>query len=1333
MDIINEELLKQANLELPFYEQSEYYFEKTVEMVVQGKVDAELSELLRSVEKPESSYKSGYFNKLKELDEKLFSGELTDPQFIAILKLLFVERHVSAHAEDNKENNTIGKALSDFISDKYDSGVHFFEEILQNIDDSIGRAKKADAGSSGEIYIQWKGTKITFKYPDRGFSFYDVMAITSLGSSSKKGNLDEASIGEKGIGFKSVFAVAKNVHINSRFFSFDISFDGENNTSVLQPSRISAEKTGGKFTELTISFRDEDKCGGFKDALRDWLFTNKKDDYLNYSPFLFLKHVTCVHYSDATGEQQEISITKTSFGKKLPCVVEIGKAKYLLFTHNLYFNAELIESRWQGATNGDENATTKRPIEIAFPITDTVQYGKKGLFYSYLPTTMDIDFPVYINVDVHLKSSRGKITENDFSENSKWNDRVRNRLTNALKSAYLRVTKLYRNYKEDNQLSKCVKEVAEKLYIYFCHDQKTGHFFSGKLQEFLNKIKKEAIYLNVNKEFVTSDTIIKPNFGSGDPDDPEKVKVWDYFTKFCLKKSLPNSEKQYSFNYEWYRNTPAKNYIRWHELLNLYGGVKHFYYYKSPLPPEEKIAINLTPEEKIEIILFILDKSITIYDPCTKYYTWEILFIESNESTDGFVITSKQNAENEGKVVFFRGEKCANVNDEFSLYVSEKPFTKEQYAEYKKTLTRNNFICEKSWTSHLNNQLKTLASAEDKSTVYDIVKKTFVFFKILKIQGENSFEVDTSVKKLFSGYVVKYPDFTEALCNKSEGEREYLNSIYLEVAGDSEKKYGKEVFDTAKCGVSPEDKPLLLEYLLKLGVKQSPENVDGSFDVLTLAVMPGYSNMSSSCVNEKEGIWDFTFTGDGKTALAKYLMKAAGELNIGKKCFEDKGLDFDKFIFLNPDTVRKFLSEAEENNKYFSSKPIKLDSGNYHFVSADWHYNFKRYFKNEDPNAIINGIYYGNDFLLRIRWLQIWNKVLGCDYKWIYKIVHLTLPEFLSCHEYFKIQEVDGLFEKGYQIPNLNYYPQIPNLDELISYIRGEFDEECAKEFENNLNKYIMYDKSDIEYAVPLNKSEYPNLQNCSYKAIICVRTNSTTKKTDYICRILMLIDNLNRLTDLQRNEIRDILGEMSDRTVSVERLRSTEEGWRKAVFRTPEKEAEYDALLEKAINILPSVYQKSGVLTPDLKRTLCEPYKGFAGYGYQCPICGSISDISSLTGLNLIKRLKNGDSHLRIPLIACLNCANMIESSSRVEIRGLNGEPLAQALEHFTKVCWCADNSHPRNAAMLKTMRLLFEVEGCDVFQRDIKLSFLHFALFIKLGKNQTAAEDKTADFQTE
>jgi hypothetical protein len=155
------------------------------------------------------------------------------------------------------------------------------------------------------------------------------------------------------------------------------------------------------------------------------------------------------------------------------------------------------------------------------------------------------------------------------------------------------------------------------------------------------------------------------------------------------------------------------------------------------------------------------------------------------------------------------------------------------------------------------------------------------------------------------------------------------------------------------------------------------------------------------------------------------------------------------------------------------------------------------------------------------------------------------------------------------------------------------------------------------------------------------------------------------------------------------------------------------------------------------IKKWLCEPYRThtdgyvfqgygyvFQGYGYQCPLCGSSSKIHSLSGLKLVRRVKNGDekSNSEIPylhFIVCLNCADMIEGAKKITIKDYDGANLLDVIDHFEEVCYCSDRLHMYNNSKMKTMKLIMEIDGQE-FCEDIKVSFLHLALFAKLRKDK-------------
>jgi hypothetical protein len=106
-------------------------------------------------------------------------------------------------------------------ADLYQSPTHFIHELIQNADDNT---YKPDVLPS-VIITKGPGT-FRFDCNERGFTKSNVEAICRSGKSSKKGaNKAAGYIGEKGIGFKSVFRVAKEVWVKSGHYSFKFNRD----------------------------------------------------------------------------------------------------------------------------------------------------------------------------------------------------------------------------------------------------------------------------------------------------------------------------------------------------------------------------------------------------------------------------------------------------------------------------------------------------------------------------------------------------------------------------------------------------------------------------------------------------------------------------------------------------------------------------------------------------------------------------------------------------------------------------------------------------------------------------------------------------------------------------------------------------------------------------------------------------------------------------------------------------------------------------------------------------------------------------------------------------
>lgn len=1312
---------------------------------------------------------------------------------------MFVQRYVNAHDEDHKAEKIKEAALQDFISDKYDSGVHFFEEILQNIDDAIGRKNKAGGADGNDcVEIRWNGKEIIFIYPDQGFSFYDLMAITSLGNSIKKGDIDQASIGEKGIGFKSVFSVATKIRIQSRFFGFDIAYDKNRKASVLQPDCITLPGSGEPKSSLTITFDEKfviDGENGFKKELRKWLLENSKESYLNYSPFLFLKNVSNITYADDE-EKTEIAIKRTSVDDC--CTIsEIHMCQYLVYKESLKFDKSLIENRW-GKISAIEGKgadfSIDRPVEIAFPIVqDDEDFGnKKGLFYSYLPTEMEVDFPVYINVDVHLKSSRGRISEADFKDGSEWNRHIEGKLSDILVHAYLRVIKLY-GEKDKGAYSE-IKQIAEKLYKYI-KEQKTKHYFCESLNAFYKKILTENIYLNVSNEFVAREDIHLCKFSD--------EKEWNDFTAFCLHKPFPDPKDgmQYSKSYGWYFFTRFEGhpyniicFCSWKEkCLEIYQGIRNFY-----------LNTELDKQEKNRIILNVLE----CIKSCNGLDNLSILFLEKSGTDLGYEISSKAEIEKNDKAVFFRpedGKAGGNremTDDDMSVYISRKPFdygegeekkSKEDYDKYKKAL--KGIADEKDWKAYIGNILAKMKNEREPSENFCVYKCFNVCHRYLKNIAENDISgvtVPDNIKEEFKKYVI--PSCVWAGLEPKD-DRIYQKAIakYLEIES-SDKHYDYKLFDCSKTEMF-DDIEKSLNFLIQLGVKARPDGRNFQNDRLSIAVMSRYDGISTNPDNlefEYPGDKSYKYiTNDGEIEqLQKYFVEFVNKEFEGYKkgiseIFEEKGLKIENIVFMPKSFLNEktwwyikllgpqggdkgkvyyqlgssFRDAADEEMKYYIESQEKIDVNSGELLFADmnryrcfaekkWEFDYPiqksdydqgKVYSDNNENIIYRIIKKGpDDFLKRLRWRIIWNKVFSVKYAWDEDAVSISPCDFVSCYKYLKRSDIATLLPEGYCIKW--HKGEIITLDRnifpiLTEYINNEFDLSME---ENEFGKYycIWMDK-EIKVCIALD--DYKELKdNNGFSYFIAIK-KTKTPKTDYVEMILR--EKGLEISNEQRLEIAEIVGEIENLKLRKNRkiigLTSEETQFTEAVFGDDDV---YDEIIRESKKKLPSEWKKSknnALKTDDwgMKEWLCEPFRVkdyiFQGYGYQCPICGSVMRHHSISGMKYIRFIRNADEggKANLPylyLISCLNCADMIERADKVVLKDYDGKSLNEALAHLKNVCYCVDNYHVFNHSKMKTMRLYLEIDDHE-FVEQIKMSFPHMILLLKLLERKKTEGDKT------
>lgn len=133
----------------------------------------------------------------------------------------------------------------------YSNSQRFIYELIQNVDDC-----EYNNPEDCQLDIQFKyhtsPGEIIFTYNEKGFSPQNVVGITGIAEKMKNVSPDKIEIGEKGIGFKSVFGIADKVLIESGSFSFELYRD---NFTVPVPKYDSYKPIKG--TRLTLEMDEQ--------------------------------------------------------------------------------------------------------------------------------------------------------------------------------------------------------------------------------------------------------------------------------------------------------------------------------------------------------------------------------------------------------------------------------------------------------------------------------------------------------------------------------------------------------------------------------------------------------------------------------------------------------------------------------------------------------------------------------------------------------------------------------------------------------------------------------------------------------------------------------------------------------------------------------------------------------------------------------------------------------------------------------------------------------------------------------------------------------------------
>ncbi|CAF0917284.1 unnamed protein product [Brachionus calyciflorus] len=300
-------------------------------------------------------------------------------------------------------------SLKNLSLNLYTSHIQFFHEIIQNTEDAF--ASKVDSVNEFKIIID--ENFISFCSNENGFRKEDVESICSLSESNK---LKGKNIGNKGIGFKSVFIVSNNPIIYSKpywqfYFLKESNHDeiayitphylhDENKPDELK-NIIEENQTSNTFIYLPLK---PNLCYSNINKAFYENFVNAIDPNI----LLFTKKMNTIIIEDKIKSSKRVI---KRFKKENLVTIE-DENESLVKSQNFKVFDKIIEIDDKNLILEEELSSNQIEISIAFS-EEKQEFG----VYSFLPILNEnVKFPFVVNSNWSLITNREKIRDCELNE-----------------------------------------------------------------------------------------------------------------------------------------------------------------------------------------------------------------------------------------------------------------------------------------------------------------------------------------------------------------------------------------------------------------------------------------------------------------------------------------------------------------------------------------------------------------------------------------------------------------------------------------------------------------------------------------------------------------------------------------------------------------------------------------------------------------------------------------------------------------------------------------------------------------------------------------------------
>lgn len=298
------------------------------------------------------------------------------------------------------------RAVRLLAGELYADGIHFVLELLQNAEDS-----EYDFWDAPFFRIVRRPGHLLVQYNEVGFREEDVRSLCDISRSTKSKSAGQ--IGEKGVGFKSVFRVSDNPQVFSGGYAFGFhSHDDETGLGYVVPYWIDEPPpcVQTDLTNIYLPLRQD--AQGEAARIAD----------LEPSVLLFLKKLRAIEIIDEVSGRTR-RVTRFDRGNNLELRDDGRTETWWVFGTRLKVPAECRDDRREGVGETE--------IVLAFPLTAEreADASRKPHLHAFLPVR-PYGFRFVVQADFVLASSREEILKD-----RPWNRWLRDRIPEVLLQA----------------------------------------------------------------------------------------------------------------------------------------------------------------------------------------------------------------------------------------------------------------------------------------------------------------------------------------------------------------------------------------------------------------------------------------------------------------------------------------------------------------------------------------------------------------------------------------------------------------------------------------------------------------------------------------------------------------------------------------------------------------------------------------------------------------------------------------------------------------------------------------------------------------------------------